>query len=108
MKKHFVVAFVGALMMVVACATSTTGPPSACCRVCQTGKACGNSCIARDKTCHKGVGCACNGSTADSGPCPSPILMELTPPPDGITAPRWHWAFPNHLREETSNEGRLA
>ncbi|MGE0867566.1 MAG: hypothetical protein AB7P03_03325 [Kofleriaceae bacterium] len=32
----------------------------ACCKVCSTGKACGNSCIARWKTCHKGVGCACN------------------------------------------------
>ena len=32
-----------------------------CCRVCRKGKACGNSCIARNKTCHKGAGCACNG-----------------------------------------------
>jgi hypothetical protein len=32
-----------------------------CCKVCTTGKACGNSCIARLKTCHKGKGCACNG-----------------------------------------------
>lgn len=34
---------------------------SGCCKVCTTGKACGNSCIARSKTCHKGRGCACNG-----------------------------------------------
>lgn len=33
----------------------------ACCKVCKKGKACGDSCIARDKTCHKGKGCACNG-----------------------------------------------
>ncbi len=33
----------------------------ACCRVCRKGKACGNSCISRAKTCHKGPGCACNG-----------------------------------------------
>jgi hypothetical protein len=33
----------------------------ACCKVCRAGKACGNSCIARSKTCHKGKGCACNG-----------------------------------------------
>jgi hypothetical protein len=33
----------------------------ACCRVCKAGKACGDSCIARDKTCHKGKGCACDG-----------------------------------------------
>lgn len=32
-----------------------------CCKICSKGKACGNSCIARDKTCHKGSGCACNG-----------------------------------------------
>jgi hypothetical protein len=32
-----------------------------CCRVCSAGKACGNSCIARSKTCHKGKGCACDG-----------------------------------------------
>lgn len=34
---------------------------SGCCRVCKKGKACGDSCIARDKTCRKGRGCACNG-----------------------------------------------
>ena len=32
-----------------------------CCKVCRAGKACGDSCIARDKTCHKGKGCACDG-----------------------------------------------
>ena len=34
---------------------------AACCKVCSKGKACGNSCISRDKRCHKGVGCACDG-----------------------------------------------
>lgn len=33
----------------------------ACCKICRKGKACGDSCIARYKTCHKGQGCACNG-----------------------------------------------
>lgn len=33
----------------------------ACCKVCKKGKACGDSCIAREKTCKKGQGCACNG-----------------------------------------------
>jgi hypothetical protein len=33
----------------------------ACCKVCSVGKACGNSCISRDKTCHVGQGCACDG-----------------------------------------------
>lgn len=31
-----------------------------CCKICATGKACGNSCISRKKTCHKRRGCACN------------------------------------------------
>jgi hypothetical protein len=32
-----------------------------CCKVCSVGKACGNTCISRDKTCHVGQGCACDG-----------------------------------------------
>ncbi len=32
----------------------------ACCRVCSTGKACGNTCISRDRQCHQPAGCACN------------------------------------------------
>ena len=35
--------------------------PMACCKVCTKGKACGNSCIARDKVCHQPPGCACDG-----------------------------------------------
>ena len=38
-----------------------TAPSRSCCKVCSRGKACGNSCIARSKTCHVGGGCACNG-----------------------------------------------
>lgn len=38
-----------------------------CCRVCSTGKACGNSCIQASKTCHKGRGCACNEAEICSG-----------------------------------------
>lgn len=34
---------------------------AACCKVCRSGKACGDSCISRDKTCTKPAGCACNG-----------------------------------------------
>ena len=40
-----------------ACSSATGG----CCKVCTTGKACGDTCIARDKTCTVGAGCACNG-----------------------------------------------
>jgi hypothetical protein len=58
-----------ALALLAAAATLTLGPSAydscaargGCCRVCSAGKACGNSCIARSKTCHKGKGCACNG-----------------------------------------------
>ena len=32
-----------------------------CCRVCTTGKACGDSCISRSYQCHQPPGCACNG-----------------------------------------------
>ncbi|APZ54505.1 hypothetical protein Ga0080574_TMP4171 [Salipiger abyssi] len=35
--------------------------PVACCKTCRKGKACGDSCISRDKTCRKGPGCACDG-----------------------------------------------
>jgi len=32
-----------------------------CCRTCSKGKACGNSCISRNYTCHQPRGCACDG-----------------------------------------------
>ena len=35
--------------------------PMACCKVCTKGKACGNSCIAKEKDCHQPPGCACDG-----------------------------------------------
>jgi hypothetical protein len=35
--------------------------PRTCCKICTTGKACGNSCISRSYTCHQPPGCACNG-----------------------------------------------
>ena len=45
--------------------TSTVTPPPTptrnCCRICRRGKACGNSCIARNLTCRQPPGCACNG-----------------------------------------------
>ena len=41
----------------------TTASPTqqACCKICSRGKACGDTCISRDKTCHVGPGCACDG-----------------------------------------------
>lgn len=41
--------------------TSTQIWSAACCKVCRKGKACGDSCIKRSYTCHKGRGCACDG-----------------------------------------------
>jgi hypothetical protein len=38
------------------CATA-----AGCCKTCRAGKACGDSCIAANKPCKKGRGCACNG-----------------------------------------------
>lgn len=45
-------------LTVTALGTSTP-PPSRCCRVCSTGKPCGDSCISRTSTCRVGGGCAC-------------------------------------------------
>lgn len=42
-----------------ACGDSTG--PDGCCRVCTSGKACGDSCISANETCNRGAGCACNG-----------------------------------------------
>lgn len=35
--------------------------PMACCKTCTKGKACGDSCIAKNKDCHQPAGCACDG-----------------------------------------------
>ncbi|BAK64705.1 hypothetical protein SLG_00300 [Sphingobium sp. SYK-6] len=32
-----------------------------CCKICRAGKACGDSCIAKDRVCKKVGGCACDG-----------------------------------------------
>lgn len=53
---------------VVLAEPSDEGPPMSlmpliaqgCCKFCSTGKACGDSCIARNKACRKGRGCACD------------------------------------------------
>lgn len=41
--------------------TDETTDFQGCCKICTTGKACGNSCISRSYTCHKPKGCACDG-----------------------------------------------
>lgn len=59
----------GALAIVIAASAPVRAdgkpkciPPSQCCRVCVTGKACGKTCIAASKTCHVGRGCACDAA----------------------------------------------
>lgn len=37
-------------------------PATGCCRVCTTGKACGDGCISKSYTCHQPPGCACNAN----------------------------------------------
>lgn len=59
--------FVIALALTAASLTGAAAPicgtayAAACCKVCKAGKACGNTCISRDKACHTPKGCACNG-----------------------------------------------
>ena len=52
--------------------TTPTNPTNSCCKVCRTGKACGDSCISKSNTCNKGSGCACNGFEV-----PEPQLFQL-------------------------------
>jgi hypothetical protein len=40
--------------------TLLSSPSAECCKVCRKGKACGNTCIAREKDCHQPPGCACD------------------------------------------------
>ena len=44
---------------------TTTTTTQTCCKRCSTGKPCGDSCIARNKTCRVGAGCACSSSVYD-------------------------------------------
>ena len=46
---------------VIVIAPTARPPARVCCKVCTSGKACGDSCIAKNKTCHQPPGCACDG-----------------------------------------------
>jgi hypothetical protein len=54
-------------LLAFALVMGTAGPAAplcangTCCKVCHKGKACGDTCIAVDKVCHKTGGCACDG-----------------------------------------------
>lgn len=39
--------------------SAKSSQPARCCVVCSKGKPCGDSCIAQNRTCHRGQGCAC-------------------------------------------------
>ncbi len=42
------------------CAAASNDPTAPkCCKVCTTGKPCGDTCIAKNLTCHTAGGCAC-------------------------------------------------
>ena len=41
--------------------TDSGNSRAGCCKVCTRGKACGDTCINANYTCHVGPGCACNG-----------------------------------------------
>ena len=61
--KVFLSVFLLSLALGVGTTGCTPGVSGSCCRVCTTGKPCGDSCISRNSTCTKGSGCACYGST---------------------------------------------
>lgn len=46
---------------VIVLTPTTNTTTSTCCKVCTTGKACGDSCISQSYTCSKPPGCACQG-----------------------------------------------
>lgn len=47
--------------------SGSSGPgPSPCCKICTTGKPCGDTCIAANKTCNTPGGCACSGGSMPS------------------------------------------
>lgn len=52
------------ILALVPLSLSSTPAEAYCCKTCTKGKACGDSCIAWDKDCTKGPGCACDGYAA--------------------------------------------
>lgn len=52
-----------------------------CCKVCTTGKPCGDTCIAASSTCHTAPGCACSAASAFDAlvAAPTPQFLNYTP-----------------------------
>ena len=57
-----VLTFVVACTFLVGCEPAK---PSSCCRVCKTGKPCGDACISSTSMCSQPPGCACSEAQAD-------------------------------------------
>lgn len=51
----------GSFLLRIELLQSATQTYQSCCKTCRKGKACGNSCISRTKSCRVGPGCACDG-----------------------------------------------
>jgi hypothetical protein len=67
MLRLFVCVAFGALLITA----SGIAADTSCCRHCCKGKACGNTCINKELTCHKERGCACNR-------CQRPVVLPVT------------------------------
>lgn len=63
-----------------------SSPARTCCKYCKQGKACGNVCIARGKTCYvgKGRGCACNAALPGSPNLPSKSVLSMSGKDQGV------------------------
>ena len=55
-KKILIILTTVPLLFFSSCSSGDT-----CCKTCTTGKACGDSCIAKNLNCNEGAGCACDG-----------------------------------------------
>ena len=51
-----------AFLLLVLTACSSPGAGNGCCKICTTGKPCGDTCIAKNKNCTIVGGCACAAS----------------------------------------------
>ena len=60
MKKVLVLVFGLAVLVALGC-----GGEKDCCKWCEGGKACGDTCIARDAVCRKSGGCACSAAAGE-------------------------------------------
>lgn len=52
----------------------------ACCKMCSASKACGDSCISKNSTCHQPPGCACDSGSGLPQPTATPRPAATTKP----------------------------